>query len=135
MRKRTKSVQLPNPKYRTTFDSAMPLSYIASHYPDVRKCSSGICNPRPGLTPGKALRAVGSGITSRQRVFHSGDVLQWRTLKYKVQTEIAVRKKEYYRTKVQHLKKGDCRKWWLVVNKLSSRIKFVCMYVCISEGY
>ena len=23
---------------RTTFDSAMPLSYIASHYPDVRKC-------------------------------------------------------------------------------------------------
>ena len=47
---------------RTTFDSAMPLSYIASHYPDVRKCSSGISNPRPGLTPGTALRAVGSGI-------------------------------------------------------------------------
>ena len=23
---------------RTTFDSAVPLSYIASHYPDVRKC-------------------------------------------------------------------------------------------------
>ncbi len=44
-------------------------------------------------------------INDRQRAFHSGDVLQWRTLKYKVQTEIAVRKKEYYITKVQHLKK------------------------------
>ncbi len=62
MRKTTKSVQRPNPKYRTTFDSAMPLNYIASHYPDVRKCKSGISNPRPGLTPGTALRAVGSGI-------------------------------------------------------------------------
>ena len=38
MRKMTKSVQRPNPKWRTTFHSAMPLSYIASHYPDVRKC-------------------------------------------------------------------------------------------------
>ncbi len=62
MRKTTKSVQRPNPKYRTTSDSAMPLSYIASHYPSVRKCQSGISNPRPGLTPGTALRAVGSGI-------------------------------------------------------------------------
>ncbi len=35
MRNATKSVQRPNPKYRTTFDSAMPLSYIASHYLDV----------------------------------------------------------------------------------------------------
>ena len=39
------------------------------------------------------------------RAFHSGDVLQWRILKYKVQTEIAVRKKKYYRTRVQHLRK------------------------------
>ena len=60
-------------------------------------------------------------INDRQRAFHSGDVLQWRRLKYKVQTEIAVRKKEYYRTKVQHLKKDDCRKWWQVENKLSGR--------------
>ncbi len=60
-------------------------------------------------------------INDRQRAFHSGDVFQCRTLKYKVQTEIAVRKKEYYRTKVQHLKKDDCRQWWLVVNKLSGR--------------
>ncbi len=34
---------------QTTFDSAMPLSYIASHYPDVRKCQSGISNPRRWL--------------------------------------------------------------------------------------
>ena len=60
-------------------------------------------------------------INDRQRAFHSGDIFQCRTLKYKVQTEIAVRKKEYYRTKVQHLKKDDCRKWWLIVNKLSGR--------------
>ena len=44
---------------RTTFDSAMPQSYIASHYPDVRKCYSGISNPRPGLTPRTAPLARG----------------------------------------------------------------------------
>ena len=57
--------QRPNPKWRTTFHSAMPLSYIASHYPDVRKCYSGISHPRPGLTPGTALRAVGSGMKKK----------------------------------------------------------------------
>ena len=29
-----------------------PLSYIGSHYPDVRKCRSGINNPRPIGLPG-----------------------------------------------------------------------------------
>ncbi len=29
-----------------------PLSYIGSHYPDVRKCRSGINNPRPVGSPG-----------------------------------------------------------------------------------
>lgn len=60
-------------------------------------------------------------INDRQKAFHSGNVLQWRTLKYKVQTEIALRKKEYYRNKVQHLKKDDCRKWWQVVNRMSGQ--------------
>ena len=60
-------------------------------------------------------------INERQRAFHSGLVPQWKTLKYKVQTEISLRKKEYYRNKVQHLRKDDCRKWWQIVNKMSGR--------------
>ena len=60
-------------------------------------------------------------INDRQKAFHSGNILQCRTLKYKVQTEIALRKKEYYRNKVQHLKKDDCRKWWQVVNRMSGQ--------------
>ncbi len=52
MRKTTKSVQRPNPKYRTTFDSAMPLSYIASHYPDVRiNAKAELATLAPGLRP------------------------------------------------------------------------------------
>ena len=60
-------------------------------------------------------------ISDHQEAFHNGNALQWRRLKYKVQTEIALRKKEYYKNKVQHLKKEDCRKWWQVVNKMSGR--------------
>ena len=56
-----------------------------------------------------------------QRAFHSGNLCQWRMLKYKVQTEITSRKKLYYRNKVQHLKKDDFRKWWNIVNKMSGR--------------
>ena len=47
-------------------------------------------------------------VNERQRAFHSGLVPQWKILKYKVQTEITLRKKEYYRNKVQHLRKDDC---------------------------
>ena len=89
----------------TALDSLIPLK-------SVRFCHSD----KPWMSV-----SIKKLINDRQRAFHSGDVLQWRTLKYKVQTEIAVRKKEYYRTKVQHLKKDDCRKWWQVVNKLSDR--------------
>ena len=35
---------------------------LCSHFPGC-KYPCGISNPRPGLTPGTALRAVGSGIT------------------------------------------------------------------------
>ena len=60
-------------------------------------------------------------INERQRAFHSGLVPQWKILKYKVQTEITLRKKEYCRNKVQHLRKDDCRKWWQIVSKMSGR--------------
>ena len=89
----------------TAFDSLIPLK-------SVRFCHSD----KPWMSV-----SIKKLINDRQRAFHGGDVLQWRTLKYKVQTEITVRKKEYYKTKVQHLKKDDCRKWWQVVNKLSGR--------------
>ena len=60
-------------------------------------------------------------INDRQKAFYSGNVLQKRTLKYKVQIEIALRKKEYYKNKVQHLKKDDCRKWCQVDNRMSGQ--------------
>jgi hypothetical protein len=42
-------------------------------------------------------------------------------LKYKVQHEINARKISYYKTKVQHLKKDDCRMWWKIVNKMAGK--------------
>ena len=65
MRITTKSVQRPNPKWRTTLQlqSALldPLSYIGSHYPDVCKCQSGISNPRSGLRPERRFAPLARG--------------------------------------------------------------------------
>ena len=60
-------------------------------------------------------------IKDRQRAFHSGNILAWRSLKYKVQQEKAKRKKSFYKNKVQHLKNDDWRKWKNTINKISGR--------------
>ena len=47
-------------------------------------------------------------IKDRQKAFHSPNLPLWRSLRHKVQQ----RKKAYYKNKVQHLRKDDCRRWW-----------------------
>lgn len=61
---------------------------------------------KPWMTPEIKLL-----INHRQRAFHSGNNEAWRSLKYKVQQVITNKKRSYYKNKVQHLKKEDCRKW------------------------
>lgn len=58
-------------------------------------------------------------INDRQRAFHSRLVPQWNILK--VLNEVALRKKDYYKNNVHHLKNEDCQKCWLVVNQMSDR--------------
>ena len=71
---------------------------------------------KPWITPELKLM-----IKDRQRAFHTGNIPAWRSLKYKVQQEIAKRKKSFYKNKVQHLKNDDCRKWWNIINQMSGR--------------
>ena len=60
-------------------------------------------------------------IKDRQSAFHRGETTQWQRLKSKLQSEIEYRKKEFYKNKIKHLRKDDCRKWWDAVNKLSRK--------------
>ena len=60
-------------------------------------------------------------IKDRQKAFHSLNLPLWRSLRQKVQQEIAERKKAYYKNKVQHLRKDECRRWWGAVNRLTIR--------------
>ncbi len=46
---------------RTTFDSAMPLSYIASHYPDVRNAKAELVTLAPGLRPERRFAPLARG--------------------------------------------------------------------------
>ena len=71
---------------------------------------------KPWITPELKLM-----IKDRQKAFHTGNIPAWRSLKYKVQQEIAKRKKSFYKNKVQHLKNDDCRKWWNIINQMSGR--------------
>ena len=71
---------------------------------------------KPWITPEIKLL-----IKDRQKAFHSGNIPLWQSMKFKVQQEIAARKKSYYKNKVKHLRKDDCRKWWNIVNKMSGR--------------
>ena len=60
-------------------------------------------------------------ILERQRAFHSDKSGRWRELRTRVRDEIAARKKAFYPEKVSFLKNTDPRKWWSLVNKLSSK--------------
>ena len=71
---------------------------------------------KPWITP-----AIKQLIKYRQKAFHGHNTILWKSLKYKVQHEINARKISYYKTKVQHLKKDDCRMWWKIVNKMAGK--------------
>ena len=60
-------------------------------------------------------------IIARQHAFSCGNVDLWRHYKGKVKYAIQLKKKNFYSDKVRHLKKGDCRYWWKLINQLSSR--------------
>ena len=86
-------------------DRIFPLKTLRCHQSD-----------KPWITP--AIKLL---IQDRQKAFHSRNTSLWRSLKYKVHQEITARKKSYYKNKIQHLRKNDCRKWWNMVNRMSGR--------------
>ena len=67
-------------------------------------------------------------IEDRQKAFHSLNLPPWRSLRHKVQQEIAEGKKAYYKNKVQHLRKDDCHRWWGAVNRLTIRSEKASSY-------
>ena len=71
---------------------------------------------KPSMTP--ALKKL---IYQRQKAFHSGNSDLWRHYRLKVRNDIGVKKREYYSTKVQHLKSSDSRKWWDCVNQMCGK--------------
>jgi hypothetical protein len=106
----------PNPtveEQATSFTSHL-VAAIDNHFP--LKTVRYVQSDKPWITPSIKLL-----IKERQKAFHCGDTQLWRSLKTKLQKEIVARKKHFYRDKVQHLKKDDCRKWWSVVNAMSGR--------------
>ena len=73
-------------------------------------------------------------IKDRQKAFHSGSIPTWRSLKYKVQQEIAKRTKSFYKNKVQRLKNDDCRKWWNIINTMSGRSVKPSFFSIVRDG-
>ena len=73
-------------------------------------------------------------IKDRQKAFHSLNLPLWPLLRHKVQQEITVRKKAYYKIKVQHLRKDDCRRWWGAVNRLTIRSEKASSYSLECDG-
>ena len=71
---------------------------------------------KPWITP-----SIKQLIKDRKKAFYRGDKQQWQLLKCKVQSEIKHRKEFFYKDKIQHLRKDDCRKWWNAVNKMSGK--------------
>ena len=84
---------------------------------------------KPWITP--AIKLL---IKDRQKAFHSRNLPLRRSLRHKVQQEIAERKKAYYKNKVQHLRKDDCRRWWGTVNRLTGRSEKASSYSLECDG-
>ncbi|XP_068704562.1 uncharacterized protein [Montipora foliosa] len=89
------------------------------------------CNhsDKPWITP--AIKLL---IKDRQKAFHNLNLPLWRSLRHKVQQEIAERKKAYYKNKVQDLRKDDCRSWWGTVNRLTGRSEKATSYSLECDG-
>ena len=86
-------------------DRIFPQQTSTRHYTD-----------KPWITP-----AIKQLIKDRQKAFHGQNTTLWKTLKYKVQHQIKVRKTLFHKTKVKHLKKDNCRMWWKIVNKMACK--------------
>ena len=86
-------------------DRILPVKTIKLHGTD-----------KPWITPELKLM-----IKDWQKAFHNGNIPVWCSLKYKIQQEIAKRKKSFYKSKVKYLKKDDCHKWWNIINQMSGR--------------
>ena len=86
-------------------NNIFPLKTVKLHHTD-----------KPWITP-----SIKQLIKDRQKAFYRGDKQQWQLLKCKVQSEIKQRKEMFYKDKIQHLRKDNCRKWWNAVNKMSGR--------------
>jgi len=84
---------------------------------------------KPWMTPQIKLL-----INDRQKAFHSGNNVAWRSLKYKVQQVITNTKRSYYKNKVKHLKQEDCRKWWGAINQMSGRTASASEFVLEKDG-
>ena len=76
-------------------NNIFPLKTVKLHHTD-----------KPWITP-----SIKQLIKDRQKAFYRGDKQQWQLLKCKVQSEIKQRKEMFYKDKIQHLRKDDCRKW------------------------
>ena len=94
-----------NTDVKTAIDINFPLKSVKIHLTD-----------RPWMTS-----RIKQLILERQRAFHSDKSGRWRELRTRVRDEIAARKKAFYPEKVSFLKNTDPRKWWSLVNKLSSK--------------
>ena len=90
---------------KTAIDINFPLKSVKIHLTD-----------RPWMTS-----RIKQLTLERQRAFHSDRSGRWRELRTRVRDEIAARKKAFYSEKVSFLKNTDPRKWWSLVNKLSSK--------------
>ena len=84
-------------------DRFFPMKSMKFHHSD-----------KPWITP-----SIKMLVKERQKAFHSQNTPLWKSLRNKVQQTIAERKRSFYQTKVQDLKKDNCRKWWGTVNKMS----------------
>ena len=71
---------------------------------------------KPWITP-----SIKMLVKERQKAFYSQNTPLWKSLRNKVQQTIAECKRSFYQTKVQDLKKDNCRKWRGIVNKMSGR--------------
>ena len=82
-----------------------------------QKAIHHIHTDKPWITP--EIKQLNKG---RQKAFHCKNTTLWKSLKYRVQHEIHIKEISYYKTRVQHLRKNDCRKWWQIINKMAGKL-------------
>ena len=71
---------------------------------------------KPWITP-----EIKQLIKRQQKAFHCKNTALWKCLKYKAQHEIHIKETSCYKTRVQHVRKDDCRNWWQIINKMAGK--------------